>query len=149
MSVIILVTQNWHGSNIPLTYNPSHRSGKFTQMQKCILVACPPKITACIRGNPTKASSVNRDLTPKILPPCKTLHYICEHMTSTTTLHKTILNHNYVEFATCEQNFSPMNSQYICVSQSGRKCVSVAAALRAKQGLCGPIKDCICKIREQ
>ena len=116
MSFIVLVTQNWHGSNIPLTYNHSHRSGNFTQMQKCILVACPPKITACIRGNPTKASSVNRDLTPKILPPCKTLHYICEHMTSTTTLHKTILNHNYVEFATCKQNFSPMNSQYICVS---------------------------------
>ena len=109
-AVTFNVTQNWHGSNISLTYNPSHRSGKFTQMQKCILVACPPKITARIRGNPTKASSVNRDLTPKILPPCKTLHYICEHMTSTTTLQKTILNHNYVEFATCEQNFSPMNS---------------------------------------
>ena len=94
----------------------TQRAGNFTQMQKCILVACPPKITACIRGNPTKASSVNRDLTPKILPPCKTLHYICEHMTSTTTLHKTTLNHNYVESASCEQNFPPMSSRYIPVS---------------------------------
>ena len=118
MSVIILVPQNWHGSNIPLTYNHSHRSGNFTQMQKCILVACPPGITACIRGNPTKASSVNRDLTPKILPPCKTLHYIYEHKTYTTTLHKTsTLNHNRsVESASCEQNFPPKNSQYIPVS---------------------------------
>ena len=33
--------------------------------------------------------------------------------------------------------------------QSGKKCVIVASAIRAKQGPCEPIKGCIRKIREQ
>ena len=32
-----------------------------------------------------------------------------------------------------------------CISpQSGRKCVIVASAMRAEQGPCEPIKDCMC-----
>ena len=35
------------------------------------------------------------------------------------------------------------------VTQSGRKCVIVASAMRAEQEPCEPIKGCIRKIREQ
>ena len=34
-------------------------------------------------------------------------------------------------------------------TQSGRKCVIVASAMRAEQGPSEPIKGCICEIREQ
>ena len=45
--------------------------------------------------------------------------------------------------------FFKSNAQYVCPEQSGRKCVSVAAALRAEQGPWEPIKDCIREIGEQ
>ena len=48
-----------------------------------------------------------------------------------------------------EDNNGVDNNEEVLEVQSGRKCVSVAAALRADQGPCEPIKGCIREIREQ
>ena len=51
--------------------------------------------------------------------------------------------------APADINISNEHSLLLPASQSGRKCVSVAAALRAEQGSWEPIKVCIREIGEQ